>query len=99
GGLEQPGLVVHVGPVVEVLRRVRRTPDGRVEHHFVIIDYLCDARGGQLACASDALAARWVPIAELPAYHITEKASEVIEKAVRMLADATRNTPAGPAAR
>src|SRR5439155_11424714 len=39
--LEETGLVVDVGPVVEVLDRVHRTPDGRVEHHFVIIDYLC----------------------------------------------------------
>jgi 8-oxo-dGTP diphosphatase len=97
--LEETGLRVDVGPVVEVLDRVRRGSDGRVEHHFVIIDYLCRARGGELAHASDADEARWVPLAELPAYRITEQANAVIEKAARMRADATRNTPAGPAGR
>src|SRR5438093_570202 len=93
--LEETGLDVAVGPVVEVLDRVRRASDGSVEHHFVIIDYVCEARGGQLAHASDADDVRWVPIAELTAYHITEKAHEVIAKA-QIVSAATRSTPAGP---
>src|SRR5439155_1887053 len=82
--LEETGLEVVVGPVVEVLDRVRRAADGSVEHHFVIIDYLCQAHGGRLAHASDADDARWVPTAELRAYRITEKANDVIMKAREM---------------
>ena len=44
--LEETGLDVDVGPVVEVLDRIERDADGRVEYHFVIIDYLCRAVGG-----------------------------------------------------
>ena len=47
--LEETGLVVDVGPVVEVLDRVQHADDGRVEYHFVIIDYLCHATDGRLA--------------------------------------------------
>src|SRR4026208_1954369 len=36
--LEETGLVVDVGPVVEVLDRVEHAEDGRVEYHFAIID-------------------------------------------------------------
>jgi len=82
--LEETGLIVAVGPVVEVLDRVHRGPDGGIEHHFVIIDYLCRCRGGQLASASDADAARWVPVGELAAYRITEQAAAVIAKARQM---------------
>ncbi len=36
---EETGLDVEVGPVVEVLERIQRAGDGRVEYHYVIIDY------------------------------------------------------------
>jgi len=96
--LEETGLEVTVGPVVEVLDRVRRAPDGRVEHHFVIIDYLCHARGGQLAHGSDADEVQWVDVGRLAEYRVSEKAVEVIGKAQHVLA-ATQNTPVRPAAR
>ena len=78
---EETGLAVEAGPVVEVLDRVRRAPDGRVEHHFVIVDYLCRVRGGTLVCGSDADDARWVPLNNLDGYRLTEKATLVIMRA------------------
>jgi 8-oxo-dGTP diphosphatase len=96
--LEETGLEVTVGPVVEVLDRLRRTPDGRVEHHFVIIDYLCDPRGGRLAHASDADDVQWVDVERLREYRVSEKAVEVIAKA-QTLSAAMRNTPARQARR
>ena len=80
--LEETGLVVDVGPVVEVLDRVEHADDGRVEYHFVIIDYLCYARDHRLTCGSDADEARWVKPDELIAYRLTEKATSVINKAL-----------------
>jgi mutator protein MutT len=56
---EETGLEVAVGPVLEVLDRIERAADGRVEYHYVIVDYLCRVIGGTLACASDAEDARW----------------------------------------
>ena len=96
--LEETGLEVTVGPVVEVLDRLRRAPDGRLEHHFVIIDYLCDRRGGRLAHASDADDVQWVDVARLREYRVSGKAIEVIAKA-QTLSAARRNTPARPATR
>ncbi len=81
---EETGLDVHVGPVVEVLDRIHHTDDGRVEFHFVLIDYLCTVAGGTMACSSDAADARWVPIANLRQYSLTPIATAVIEKALTM---------------
>jgi len=84
--IEETGLDVVVGPVVEVLDRVQRAADGRVEYHFVIVDYLCTVRAGVVTHGSDASDVRWVSVSELAAHRVTEKAIEVILKAVGLQA-------------
>jgi len=79
---EETGLIVSVGPVVEVLDRIERSPDGRVEYHFVIIDYLCYAGEDGIVRGSDAEDARWVAVDELTEYRVRENAIAVIMKAI-----------------
>ena len=78
---EETCLDVRVGPVVEVLDRITRDDTGRVEYHYVIVDYLCEVVGGALACASDAEDARWTARGELTDYQLTTKVVEVIARA------------------
>jgi 8-oxo-dGTP diphosphatase len=78
---EETGLDVEAGPVLEVLDRVERADDGRVEYHYVIIDYECRVRGGVLARASDAEAAEWVLVSEVSTYGVTPAVKRVVEKA------------------
>jgi 8-oxo-dGTP diphosphatase len=82
---EETGLVVEVGPV-------EHASDGRVEYHFVIIDYLCRAAGDRLVSGSDADAVQWVRPDELAAFRLTDKATSVINKAIS-LAASTGSTP------
>jgi 8-oxo-dGTP diphosphatase len=98
---EETGLDVDVGPVVEVLDRISRDETGRVEFHYVIIDYMCRAAGGSLAHATDVDDARWVERADLASYDLTSKVSEVIERVFEGLtASASKgNTPARRATR
>jgi len=79
---EETGLDVEAGPVVEVVDRIHRDASGRVEYHFVIVDYLCRLRGGALVPASDADAAAWVKVAEIEGYRVAEAAANVIRKAL-----------------
>jgi mutator protein MutT len=81
---EETGLDIEAGDVVEVLDRVQRASDGRVEYHYVIIDYCCRVRGGRLACASDADAAEWVAVTEIGAFGVTPAVKRVVEKAVEL---------------
>jgi 8-oxo-dGTP diphosphatase len=78
---EETGLDVDVGPIVDVLDRITRDEDGRVEHHYVLVDFVCRPSGGILSSASDADAAEWVPIEALEDYGVAEVTVAVIRKA------------------
>jgi 8-oxo-dGTP diphosphatase len=65
-----------------VLDRVQFDADGRVEYHYVIIDYLCRPFAGVVEHGSDAQAVCWAPIADLARLGVTAKAIEVIYKAL-----------------
>jgi mutator protein MutT len=83
---EETGLDVQVGAVVEVLDRISRDETGHLEYHYVIIDYLCQATGGALACGTDAEDARWVERADLASYDLTPKVQEVVARAFALSA-------------
>ena len=82
--MEETGLAVDVGPLIDVVDRIQSGVDGRIEYHYVIVDYLCRVRGGRLLHGSDAEAACWVEIHELPAYRLTDQAMAMIARALAM---------------
>jgi len=84
---EETGLTVTVGRVIEVFDRIQRGTDGRIEYHFVIVDYLCRPVAGSLAAATDATDASWVPASDLGRYRLTEKAQQVIARGLEMAHD------------
>ena len=79
--LEETGMAIEVGPIVEVLDRISRDADGRVEHHFVLVDFVCRPNGGILRGASDAEDAAWVTMADLARYEVAPVTISVIQKA------------------
>jgi 8-oxo-dGTP diphosphatase len=78
---EETGLDIEVGPIVEVLDRISRDARGDVEHHFVLVDFVCRVTGGVLCGASDADAAEWVPLEQITAYGVAAVTVRVIRKA------------------
>jgi 8-oxo-dGTP diphosphatase len=82
--LEETGLVVEVGAVIEVFDRITRDADGRVRYHFVLVDYLCRPVSGELRAGSDVDEAVLADPSELARYALTEKAQAVIERALQL---------------
>jgi mutator protein MutT len=78
---EETCLDVAVGPLVEVLDRIGRDANDRVEYHFVIVDYLCRVASGTATCGSDAEAVQWAQRSDLARYRLTTAATRVIERA------------------
>jgi mutator protein MutT len=85
---EETGLRVEVGPVIEVFDRIVRDADGRVQYHYVLVDYLCWAVAGDLRAGSDVADAVLVDAADLDAYALTAKAVAVIERALQLAREA-----------
>jgi ADP-ribose pyrophosphatase YjhB (NUDIX family) len=82
--LEETGLVVEVGPVIEVFDRIMLDASGGVQYHFVLVDYACRPAGGELRCGSDASDIALADPASLDPYRLTAKAIEVIRKGMEI---------------
>jgi ADP-ribose pyrophosphatase YjhB (NUDIX family) len=77
---EETGMIVEAGVLLGVYDRVLRHADGRVQYHYVLIDFLCRPLGGELQASSDASEVRWFTRSELPALHLAEDTQDVIQK-------------------
>ncbi len=82
--LEETGLEVEPVEVVKVFDRIQHD-GGRVRYHYVIVDYLCLLKGGTLRPSSDVTDARWVRREDLGNYHLTEKATSVIDQSFALI--------------
>jgi len=87
---EETGLDVKVVELIEVFERIFPAPpsaDGspgdlaRPRYHFVILDYLCEMRGGTLAAGSDALEFAWAREEELAKFDLTVAVTRVLRRA------------------
>ncbi|MGO9088471.1 MAG: NUDIX hydrolase [Candidatus Sulfotelmatobacter sp.] len=77
---EETGLIVEPGDLLGVYDRVLRHADGRVQYHYVLVDFLCRPVSGELHAASDAAEVRWFTPEQLPELGLAEDTLEVIRK-------------------
>lgn len=82
--LEETGLVVEVGPLVELVDSILLDEPGNVRYHFVLADYLCRPIGGQLAASSDVAECAWASVEDCTPYELTPKAAAVIARAAAL---------------
>lgn len=82
--LEETGLQIEVGPVVDVFDRILLDPERQVRFHYVLIDYLCRPTGGMLEHGSDVDAAVLADSADLSRYQLTPKAAAVIQRGMAL---------------
>jgi 8-oxo-dGTP diphosphatase len=79
--LEETGLIVKAGEVLEVLDRIIPGKDGAPQYHYVLIDFFCSVKGGDLRAGGDAADTAWASESELGKYKLEKAAVEVIRKA------------------
>jgi 8-oxo-dGTP diphosphatase len=88
--LEETGLLVKAGEVIEVLDRIIPGREGAPQYHYVLIDFLCTVQGGKLCAGGDAADVRWAKESELAEYKLEQPAVEVISKAFEKSTSETR---------
>ena len=79
--LEETGLMVKAGEVLEVLDRIIPGQNGAPQYHYVLVDFLCTVKGGELRAGGDAADACWARENELGKFKLEQPAIAVIRKA------------------
>lgn len=79
--LEESGLVVKAGEVLEVLDRIIPGKNGRPQYHYVLVDFLCQPVAGELQAGGDVSEVAWAREDELAEFQLEEPALAIIRKA------------------
>ena len=79
--LEETGLEVKVLELIEVFERIHFDGEGKARYHYVVLDYFCEAIGGEARAGSDVTEVAWATPDELAQYALTDTATRVILKA------------------
>jgi len=82
--LEETGIDVRVGELIEVFERINLDASGKARYHFVVLDYVCEAVKGEARAGSDVIDVAWATPEELEKYSLTETATRVIRRAFEM---------------
>ena len=82
--LEETGIEVRVGELIEEFERITLDAGGKTRYHFVVLDYLCEALRGEARAGSDVTDVAWAAPSELAKYEVSETATRVILKAFEM---------------
>ena len=80
---EETGLEVEPVTLVEIFDRITRDEEGKTKFHYVLLDYLCHVRGGDLRAGGDATEVRLLAAEELDAFPIRDFTRQVIRKALQ----------------
>jgi 8-oxo-dGTP diphosphatase len=75
---EETGLSVEPLELLGVFDRVLRDPTGRVQYHYVLIDFLCRRIQGDVCAGTDAAEVRWFYPNELESLRLAADTAEVI---------------------
>lgn len=74
---EETNLQLEIGQVAAVVDHVVLDEAGRVQYHYVIVDYLARPIGGALRAGTDVRDARWFRLDDLDTLAMTEKAAQL----------------------
>ena len=79
--LEETGLGIEVGEVLDVFDSIFPDADGRTQYHYVLIDFLCHSLAGEAAPGSDVSEVQWITAADLDRLSLRDSIAQVIRKA------------------
>ena len=79
--LEETGIKIKLGQVLDIIDIIRPDDDGRIETHYTLIDYAAEYASGIPRAGDDALHAEFVALSKIKELGMWEETIRVIELA------------------
>jgi 8-oxo-dGTP diphosphatase len=81
---EETGIDVEPTDVITVVNRIFNDDEGRIQFHYIIVEYLCRSANRTPKASDDVDRALWVSIEEAKTFSLPPITREVIEKGRRL---------------
>ncbi|MCL6642147.1 MAG: methyltransferase domain-containing protein [Candidatus Bipolaricaulota bacterium] len=78
---EECHIEIEIERALDVLDRIFKDPDGRVQYHYVLVILLARYKSGELHADSDIEAAEWADIHDLARYDLPDEQQQLIAQA------------------
>ncbi len=78
---EECGISIEIVDLVSLYESVVRDSEGRIAYHYVVADYLCHWREGEIMPGDDAQGVAWVSHENMGKYELMNAATEMIASA------------------
>lgn len=78
--MEETGLVVDVGGLVDVADAIRTDDEGRVRFHYTLVDLVAESASGEAVAADDAEEVGWFGLAELAKLGLWSETERIIRE-------------------
>jgi 8-oxo-dGTP diphosphatase len=78
---EECGIEIEIGGLADVFEPIQRDEAGRIQYHYVVVDFWAHHKSGDPLPADDAAAVAWVPVDQLETLAMRDETRLVIHKA------------------
>ena len=78
---EECGIEIEIGALVDAFEPIYWDADGKIEYHYVVLDYWARYVSGTPVAQDDAAALVWADVTRLDAYSLTGETCQLIVKA------------------
>ena len=79
--MEETGLTIRLGEIVDVVNVVQENAVGRIAYHYVIIDYVAEFLEGTAVAMDDAVDVKWVGYTKILTLGLWSETTRIIQKA------------------
>ena len=76
---EETGIDIEVEGLAGIAERILPDDEGKIEYHYVILDFWARPKSRELTPGDDASEAKWVPVGELNDYELTAGLYEFLQ--------------------
>jgi 8-oxo-dGTP diphosphatase len=83
--MEETGVQIDLGPIIDVIDTIRRDDDGRIRTHYTLVDFAATWVSGDPVAGDDAMNAEFVPFEDALARLTWSETARVIRESRRLL--------------